>query len=84
MSSRKAIPVNPNPPPPPGIVHDLEGVPLDQLFEEAMPSGFSFVIEFQTAPGCVLKAHSGFGHGTIAQSIIAAINSAREIKGRFR
>lgn len=76
------------------IAHDLEGVPLDQLFEEAMrfgeislfqrDTGFSFWIEFHTTTGCMLKAHSGHGHGTISSAIIAAINKAREIKGQFR
>lgn len=91
------IPTNPNPAPMPNqaeIVHDLEGVPLDQLFEEAMrygkislfqtSCGFSFNIEFQASLGCKLAAHSGYGHGRIEAAIIAAIDSARKIKQQFR
>lgn len=76
------------------VVHDLEGVPLDQLFEEAMrygeislfqsSRGFSFNIEFQAVAGCKFAAHSGFGHGRIEAAIIAAIDAARKIKGQFR
>ena len=75
---------------------NLNQLNLEELFAEAESYGriylhqsgsdgtFSLNIQFETIPGTVLEAKSGFGHKTKESAIIAAIDRAKAIKSQFK
>ena len=45
---------------------------------------WSAYIKFETIPGTVLKAESGFNHPTMSIALIEAMNNAQKIRNQFK